>query len=74
MKYSGCHIVPGSGQARLARENNAEYQEVHRKLQNKKRDYALPQSDSHRNHGTKYGTQFNQMANSIAHAVSGLIS
>ena len=54
---------------KLARENNAEYQEVHKKLQNKQRDYALPQSDSHRNHGTKYGSNFNQMANSIAHSV-----
>ena len=47
-------------------ENDVEQKEIARKLKNKKRDFSLPQSDSFRNTGTKWGKTFNEMARGIA--------
>lgn len=61
--------MPGSAHLFMAFKNDPESMEMDRKLNNKKRDYALPQSDSHRNSGTKYGKTFNEMAAGLAHKV-----
>lgn len=63
---SGSHVIPGSTIALSAYENNPDQKEIARKLANKQRDYALPQSDSHRNIGTRWGKTFNEMARGIA--------
>ena len=66
----GSYVVRGSTVAQSAFENDSEQKEIARKLANKKRDYALPQSDSHRNTGTRFGKTFNEMARGIALTVS----
>ena len=65
-KSLGVHVVPSSSSANNAYENNRDYREIHRKLQNKKRDYALPQSDRSKNNETRWGPAFNELARDIS--------
>ena len=66
-------MVPSSSSANNAYENNREYREIHRKLLNKKRDYATPQSDQERNANTKWGPSFNELARKISVEVANLL-
>ena len=61
--------MPGSAELEMAFKNDSDSMEMSRKLANKKRDYATPQSDAVKNRDTRYGKTFNEMAAGIAQKV-----